>query len=65
MDFKNSQARKGRAFRHLWQMKKLGKFCLLFESVQPISLRALETTNVFLTRYSLFKLLGYVGYDKV
>ncbi len=26
LDFKNSQARQGRAFRHLWQMKKLGKF---------------------------------------
>jgi len=41
MDFKNSQARQGRAFRHRWQMKKLGKICLLFGSVQPISLRTL------------------------
>jgi len=41
MDLKNSQARQGRAFRHLWQMKKFGKICLLFGSVQPISLRRL------------------------
>jgi len=41
MDLKNSQARQGRAFRHLWQMKKFGKICLLFGSVQPISLRTL------------------------
>ena len=41
MDFKNSQARQGRAFRHLWQMNKFGKICLLFGSVQPISLRTL------------------------
>jgi len=41
MDFKNYQARQGRAFRHLWQMKKFGKICLLFGSVQPISLRTL------------------------
>jgi len=42
MDFKNSQARQGRAFRHLWQMKKFGKICLLFGIVQPISLRTLD-----------------------
>jgi len=41
MDFKNSQAKQGRAFRHLWQMKKFGKICLLFGSVQPISLNTL------------------------
>ncbi len=41
MDFKNSQAGQGRAFRHLWQMKKLGKICSLFGSVQPISLRTM------------------------
>ena len=41
MDFKNSQARQRRAFRHLWQIEKLGKICLLFGSVQPISLRTL------------------------
>ena len=41
MDFKNSQARQGSAFRHLWQMKKFGKNCLHFGSVQPVSLRAL------------------------
>jgi len=39
MDFKNSQARQGRAFRHLWQMKKI---CLLFGSAQPISLWTLS-----------------------
>ncbi len=43
IDFKNSQARQGRAFRHLWQMKKFGKICLLFGSVQPVSLRTLQT----------------------
>jgi len=44
MDFKNYKARQGRAFRHLWQMKKFGKFCLLFGSVQPVSLRTLIQT---------------------
>jgi len=41
MDLKNYQARQGRAFRQLWQMKKFGKICLLFGSVQAISLRTL------------------------
>jgi len=45
MDFKNSQARQGRAFGHLWQMKKFGKICSLFGSVQPISLRTLEDSK--------------------
>jgi len=39
MDFKNSQAKQGRALKHLWQ--KFGKICLLFGSAQPISLRTL------------------------
>ncbi len=30
MDFKNSQARQGRAFRHLWQMKKFVYFLGVF-----------------------------------
>jgi len=54
MDFKNSQARQGRAFRHQWQMKKFGKICILFRSIQPISLRTLTVTEN----------LSYVGLTK-
>jgi len=55
MDLKNSQARQGRAFRHLWQMKKFGKNCLLFEIVQSISLRTLVQSrhHFFGCRYYL------------
>jgi len=36
MDLKNSQARQDREFRHLYVADK--EICLLFVSVQPISL---------------------------
>ncbi len=37
MDYKNSQAKQGKSFRQLWQMKNFGKICLLFGSVQPMN----------------------------
>jgi len=54
MDFKNSQARQGRAFRHLWQMNKIGKIFLLFGSVQPISLRTLGLTHMMAIKIVIF-----------
>jgi len=61
---KNSQARQGKAFRHLWQMKKFGKICLLLGSVQPISLRTLgnsefRTKALLLVNSFYFLVIGF------